>query len=293
MRWAPVTALVAFGLVSLTSAAAPGRSAVTQDPRVTVIGDSILTAVMWNVEPRAIVQQSLAVRWEVEICRRLTGDSCPFDGGEAPNFVDTVKRLGPDLAPTVVVEMGYNDYADSFAANVEEAVQALLAGGAQHILWLSLRETQTQFIAMNQVLEDAARRHPEMTIVDWNLLSANHPEWFQTDFLHLRYAGALAMASLIHDAIERALVPPPAVVAGRLPTAHAGRPYAVPLRASGGIAPVRWSLVSGALPRGLRLLPSGRIAGVPLRRARTSFVVCATDARGERSLRREVIVVGA
>jgi hypothetical protein len=293
MRWAPATALVVLGLVSLCSAAAPGRSAVSPDPRVTVIGDSILTAVMWNFEPRAIVQRSLAVRWDVEICRRLTGESCPFDGAEAPNFVDTVERLGSDLGPTVVVEMGYNDYADSFATSVEQAVQALLAAGVQHILWLSLREAQGQFVAMNQVLEDAARRHPEMTIVDWNLLSANHPEWFQTDSLHLRYAGAIAMASLIHDAIERSLVPPPAVVPERLPSGHAGRRYAALLLSRGGIAPVRWSLVSGSLPRGLRLLATGRIAGVPLRRARASFVVCATDARGERSVRREVLVVGA
>jgi hypothetical protein len=102
----------------------------------------------------------------------------------------------------------------------------------------------------------------------------------------------MAMASLIHDAIERSLVSPPTVLPGRLPAAHAGRRYLAPLRARGGIAPVRWTLVSGALPRGLRLLASGQIAGTPMGRARASFVVCATDARGERSLRRELIVVG-
>jgi hypothetical protein len=291
MRWAPVTALVVLGLVSLTSAAAPARSAVPPDPRVTVIGDSILTAVIWNVEPRAIVQQALAVRWEVAVCRRLTGESCPFEGGEAPNFLDTVAQLGRDLAPTVVVEMGYNDYEDSFAPGVEEAVSALLAGGAKHILWLDLREAEGQLVTMNQVLEDAALRHPELTILHWNALSAGHPEWFQTDGLHLRYEGAMAMASLIHGAIERSLVPPPAVLPSRLPAGHAGRRYTAPLRARGGVAPVRWSLVSGTLPHGLRLLPNGEIAGIPMRRARTSFVVCATDARGERSLRRELLVV--
>ena len=291
MRWAHAAALIVVGLVSLTSAATPGRSALEPDPRITVIGDSILTAVMWNVAPRATVQQALEVRWEVAVCRRLTGESCPFEGGEAPNLLQVVSDLGAELAPTVVVEMGYNDYQASFAANVEEAVNALVAGGAKHILWLSLREAQGSFIEMNQALFDAARRHPELTIVDWNLLSASHPEWFQTDGMHLVYAGAMAMATLIHGAVERAVAPPPAVMPTPLPTGRAGRPYAAPLQARGGIAPLRWSLVSGALPRGLRLLATGRIAGIPVRRARTSFVVCATDARGEQSLRRETLIV--
>jgi hypothetical protein len=287
-----VTALVVLGLVTLSSAAGPGRSALPSDPRVTVIGDSILTAVIWNVEPRAIVQQALAVRWDIGVCRSLTGESCPFEGGEVPNFLDTVAQLGPDLAPTVVVEMGYNDYEESFADGVEQAISALLAGGAKHILWLDLREAEGQLVPMNKVLEDAALRHPELTIIHWNALSATHPEWFQTDGLHLVYEGAMAMASLIHGAIERSLVPPPTVMPGRLPAAHAGRRYTAPLKARGGVAPVRWTLVSGALPRGLRLLANGQIAGIPVHRARASFVVCATDARGERSLRRESIVVG-
>jgi hypothetical protein len=293
MRWGLATALGILGLVSLSSATAPGRSAVSPDPRVTVIGDSVLTAVIWNVAPRAIVQQSLEVRWEVGVCRRLTGESCPFEGGEVPNLVDTVKQLGPELAPTVVVEMGYNDYEETYPESVEQAIAALLDAGAKHILWVNLREAQGSFVSMNRAVEEAARVHPAVTIVDWNLLSANHPDWFQNDGIHLVYPGAMAMASLLHSAIERSLVPPPAVVPGRLPPARAGRRYTAPLRVRGGIAPVRWTLVSGALPRGLRLLASGRIAGVPLHRARASFVVCATDARGERSLRREVLVVGA
>ena len=240
-----------------------------------MIGDSILTAVMWNVEPRAIVQQALEVRWEVAVCRVLTGESCPFEGGEAPNLLQVVSQLGPDLAPTVVVEMGYNDPQPTFAADVEQAVTALVGAGAQHILWLNLREAQGSYVAMNQALTAAARRHPELTIVDWNLLSSYHPDWFQTDGKHLLYPGAIAMASLIHAAIERAVAPPPAVLSTRLPAGRAGRPYAAPLRAHGGIAPVRWSLVSGALPRGLRLLTTGRIAGS----------LCAEPARASWSAR--------
>ena len=68
---------------------------------------------------------------------------------------------------------------------------------------------------MNDAIRAAATRHPEMTIVDWNLYSRSHPEWFQTDGLHLNGAGATAMATLLHQAlsdlgIPAVLAPPPA-----------------------------------------------------------------------------------
>ena len=56
---------------------------------------------------------------------------------------------------------------------------------------------------MNDVLRDVATRHPELTIVDWNLYSRSHPDWFQDDGLHLGYDGAVAMATLIHATLVK------------------------------------------------------------------------------------------
>ena len=84
-------------------------------PRVTVIADSAFAAVTASQEPLAVLKSGFAVDIDVGICRRLTGTSCPSDGGVAPpTLVDVVHSLGPAIAPTVVVEVGYNEVADTF-----------------------------------------------------------------------------------------------------------------------------------------------------------------------------------
>ena len=102
----------------------------------------------------------------------------------------------------VVVEVGYNDWEDSFADSVETSLQALRKAGAKRVLWLTLRADRTSYLSMNDVIRAAATRHPEMTVVDWNLFSRSHPDWFQDDGLHLDSVGALMMATLIHRSLE-------------------------------------------------------------------------------------------
>jgi hypothetical protein len=74
-------------------------------------------------------------------------------------------------------------------------------------------------------------------------------------------------------------VPPLVVTTGStLPTATAGTSYTVRLAAHGGIKPYTWSLVSGSLPAGLKLYPSGLISGKPSRIGTATFTVQAADA---------------
>ena len=63
-----------------------------------------------------------------------------------------------------------------------------------------------------------------------------------------------------------------------LPSAAAGRPYAVMLAAAGGTGAVTWSLESGNLPGGYTLAPSGSLAGSSTSTGSFMFVVRATDA---------------
>ena len=118
-------------------------------------------------------------------------------------------RSASALGPTVLVEVGYNDPADEFAQRVEDAINALLAAGVQRILWANMREWQQQYIGMNQILVDAAARHPQVTIIDWEGYSHDHYAWFQGDGIHLVYDGAIGMATLFNSAIKQALAPPP------------------------------------------------------------------------------------
>lgn len=63
-----------------------------------------------------------------------------------------------------------------------------------------------------------------------------------------------------------------------LPNGAVGSTYKAKLKSSGGVPPVTWSLVSGALPDGLALDPTGgTISGLPLTNGTFNFTVAATD----------------
>jgi hypothetical protein len=196
----------------------------------------------------------------------------------------------------VVVSVGYNDPATTFADGVEQALTALEKAGAQRVLWLTLTEERQSYADMNDVLRAAVAKHPELTIVDWQMYSRSHPDWFQDDGLHLGYGGAVGMATLIHkklvDAgVVQATAARLAIATAKLPAARVGKPYLVRLRATGGTKPVRWSRLTGSLPAGLRLLLDGRVTGTPKTAGTKTAIVRATDAAGRRVSRRIALVV--
>ncbi|HZQ16041.1 MAG TPA: putative Ig domain-containing protein [Gaiellaceae bacterium] len=279
-------AAVAGAVAASTSGAAP--AGVPGAPHVLLIGDSVATGMQWHNDAIAALQKGLNVDWQVAVCRRLTGPSCTFDGDTPPNLVDLVTSLGV-VDPIVVVEMGYNDFESTFAASVDQSIRTLLQHGAQHVIWLTLREVHHPYIHMNDILVAAAKRYPQVKVVDWNMYARSHPDWFQTDGEHLIDAGGVAMAGLIHLAVDEVAFPL-RITPGEFRTPRVGSPYSLQLAASGGQAPYRWSLV-GSPPLGLHLLASGRIYGTPRRAQRVTFRVRCTDAEGQITSRRIVLSV--
>jgi len=281
----PVTAAL---LCAAAWSAAPSAARPASDPHVLLIGDSVATGMQWHDDAIAVVQRGLAFTWDVAVCRRLVGTSCTFQGVTPPNLVDRVESLGT-VPPIVVVEMGYNDFEATFAASVEQSIRTLLQHGAQHILWLTLREVHHPYIHMNRILARAAARHPQLTLVDWNRYARSHPEWFQDDGEHLIDAGGVAMAGLIHLAVDE-VTEPLAVVPGRVRPARAGRPYSIQLNASGGERPYRWQL-AGPPPRGLHLLAGGRLYGTPRVAQQAWLTLHVSDAEGQSASRRVLLRV--
>lgn len=271
--------------------------AVAPPPRVTFIGDSIATGVLYNEAAARILERGVGVDYQLAVCRRLVGDSCPYNGVKPLTLVDLVPTI--KLAPNVVVAVGYNDYQDTFARSVEAALDALRQEGAVQVLWLTLRAERQSYLEMNDVIRAAAERHPEVKVVDWNLYSRSHPDWFQDDGLHLRYDGAVAMATLVHRALEEVgavqapAAAPLSITTKSLPVARVGRPYGTRLSASGGAPPITWTRKAGALPRGVRLAADGRLTGTPRTTGRFTPTLSAKDAEGRSLSRRYAIVVRA
>jgi hypothetical protein len=257
-------------IVATAGAATPSRS-------VLIIGDSVATGMLWHNDAIAVVQKNLEVQWDVAICRSVAGTSCPFEGERPPTLVESVEARGT-VAPVVVVEAGYNDPVTTFAADIDAAMSALVAAGAQRVLWLTLPAAVPPFPRLNTMLAQALARWPQLELVDWDAASAGHTDWFQNDGVHLLASGGLAMAHLVHGAVL-GVVDPLRVVDGPLQL-RAGRAYTMRLRAAGGTRPYRWRVAGGRPPRGFHLLADGRLTAAPNAGAPTSFTVAVTDADG-------------
>jgi hypothetical protein len=261
-------AALAAGAVS-TSAA--GR------PPVLVIGDSVATGMLWHPSAVKVLDARLDVEWQIAVCRTVAGTSCPYEGARPLTLVDLVDER-PSVPPIVVVEVGYNDSATGFADAVDEAIAALVAKGAQHVLWLTLHTWDTQYVAMNAALREAATKWPQLELVDWAAVTRNNYSWFQGDGVHLRENGGIVMAHLIHRSVMQ-IVDPLRVVTPAL-TLHDGRTYTVRLRAAGGMPPYRWGVARGRPPRGFHLLADGTLIARPPRGARAAIDVAVKDADG-------------
>jgi hypothetical protein len=194
MRRAAAVLLLALAVSLAATAAASGARQAR--PRVTVIGDSIVTAVSYTQTARTLLGRNVDLHFLALVCRRLVQPSCWYEGTRPPTAVDVIRENGASLGPTVIVESGYNEYVAQYPADLDTVMKALVAAGVENVLWMTLREERPEYATMNQQIRAAAGRWPQLVVVDWNAASRNKP-WFGPDGLHLGYQGAMGMARLL------------------------------------------------------------------------------------------------
>jgi hypothetical protein len=77
------------------------------------------------------------------------------------------------------------------------------------------------------------------------------------------------------------IAPPPSVTTASLPLGEVGVPYpSTTLAATGGTAPYKWAITSGALPAGMTF-SGGTLGGTPTAAASGSITFQVTDAKGQ------------
>jgi hypothetical protein len=182
---------------------APSRTAPVL-PRVTMISDSVASAIWFDPSARATLAQGVDLFLEPGQGRQL-GGSVPAGAGP-PTALDLIQQLGPRLGQTVILFVGDNDNYSDDAWNVESARDDLIAVGVTHIIWVTLHVTpeHMSYTFMNDAIRRQGAADPtRVTVVDWKAYSANHPEWFQGDGVHLAGAGAAALAQLLHAQLAR------------------------------------------------------------------------------------------
>ncbi len=107
----------------------------------------------------------------------------------------------------VVVSLGHNDGSGDFANRIDTVMGAL--AGVDHVIWLTQQEFRADRAGMNDELRAATARWPKLEVLDWQAVVTRTPDANWDDGLHLRPAGADAMAGAIAFAVELALTPTP------------------------------------------------------------------------------------
>lgn len=194
-RLALVLALLALAAISGPAGATP-RSAL----RVTLVGDSVSASLLYSPSARAFLSRGFDLRLDLAVCRRLVAPSCAYRGRTPSTALGAVRGLGHSLGQVLVVSVGYNDDAHSFARGIDELMRAATADGARRVVWVTLSQRRSTYDWINLSIRAAAKRWPQLEVADWNAYSAGKP-WFGGDGLHLTGAGADGLVRLLRPAI--------------------------------------------------------------------------------------------
>jgi hypothetical protein len=177
----------------------------TGKPRVTLIGDSIAASFDYVPSARRYLGRGVDLHSAAAVCRRLVASSCAFQGAQPATALDIIRLRGSALGPVVVVNVGYNDWAALY--DVDKVMRALEGAHVRTVVWVTLRETTSNYVKNNAAIRKATRRWQNLVVADWNLYSRGEP-WFRPDGLHLTSAGATGLSHLLRPLVLAGLSNP-------------------------------------------------------------------------------------
>ena len=198
-------AVVACLLAALATVASSSSPAATPI-RVTFVGDSVSASISYSTIAKKQLSRGLAVRLDVEVCRRLVQPSCTFQGTTPTTALQAVESYGRSLGQVLVVKVGYNEDGRGYGAGIDRVMRAAIRNGAAGVVWVTLREAgqyASLYRRTNAAIRNAAKRWPQMVVADWNARSAGKP-WFGSDGLHLSARGAAELAKFLRPSVFRA-----------------------------------------------------------------------------------------
>jgi hypothetical protein len=109
--------------------------------------------------------------------------------------LDKEKRLGN----VVVIELGINCYFNPSTG--QEIIDYL--GENRTIYWVKVYGKYLQDQKrINGVIEQLAADNDNVTAIDWDVLAAQHPDWFYDDGIHVNGEGRKGFASMLKDTLQ-------------------------------------------------------------------------------------------
>ena len=103
------------------------------------------------------------------------------------------------------VETGSNNAATGsngpFSARQFDELMAELAD-VRRVVFVTVKVPRRWEAPNNNVIAEGVRRYPNAVLADWHTASADHPELFRPDGIHLRPAGASIYADVLAAAVN-------------------------------------------------------------------------------------------
>jgi peptidoglycan/LPS O-acetylase OafA/YrhL len=172
----------------------PGASTTTTVPppppplgqNVTAIGDSIM------VDAAPYLKEMLpGIVVDAQVSEQLY---------QVQQQVPQLKSAG-DVGNRLILELGTNGYYS--VTQLDNLLSSL--GPMSKIVLVNTHVPQPWEQAVNQTIATVAQSHPNVAVVDWYNESANTPQYFYPDGVHLNPTGAKYYATLIVQALEAPL----------------------------------------------------------------------------------------
>lgn len=127
-------------------------------------------------------------------------------GRQASNGLKVVQEwiAKPHKASTVIVHLGTNGYIN------EGQFKTLLQTLAEmpHVIVINVHADRRWTLPNNEIIARTTREFPNVAVIDWSAVSANRPEYFVKDGIHLTRKGILAMTAQIKLATGGSVIAP-------------------------------------------------------------------------------------
>jgi hypothetical protein len=201
----PARAQVAQSLLSSVALAIVAVGPILEAPsadaartRPYLLGDSVAA---WSADVltrelgrSGLVLDALACRGTVLSC------VAPGQTTRPPSGLSTIRAKRGRLGSLVVIELGYNDRP--LRSSIDRLLRELRSQGVGRVAWINLSERRSGYHDTNVALDAAAKRWPELRILDWRTASAGRGSWF-VDGVHLTGSGKVAFARFLAESFSR------------------------------------------------------------------------------------------
>ena len=119
-------------------------------------------------------------------------------GRQAPELIDVMENDAPSMKDSIVIfDLGNNN-----ALTNEQAEKLFgIVKNQPKVIVINTAVPRPWKVSNNEIIRRVAAQYPQVSIVEWDLISEGHPEYFAPDGVHLVPAGVIAYV----DAIEKYL----------------------------------------------------------------------------------------